>query len=164
MSQKVMILVAKKHNTWIDIVSTFGCTRRVAEDITQEMYIKIQLQVEKGLDIMYEDDINYYYIFKTLKSLFYDLKRRQKGIIIIEIDEHIEDLGESQYAHNDVNYEEAYKIIEKELSEMHWWNRKVFEIANGGESIAELSRQSKISYSILYNTYRNVKAKLKKLL
>ena len=70
-----MILVAKKHNTWIDIVSTFGCTRRVAEDITQEMYIKIQLQVEKGLDIMYEDDINYYYIFKTLKSLFYDLKK-----------------------------------------------------------------------------------------
>ena len=159
-----MILVAKKHNTWIDIVSTFGCTRRVAEDITQEMYIKIQLQVEKGLDIMYEDDINYYYIFKTLKSLFYDLKRRQKGIVIIELDKHIEDTGETQYGYNDVNYEEAYKIIEKELSEMHWWNRKVFEIDNGGESIAELSRQSKISYSILYNTYRNVKAKLKKLL
>ena len=159
-----MILVAKKHDTWIDIVSTFGCTRRVAEDITQEMYIKIQLQVEKGLDIMYEDDINYYYIFKTLKSLFYDLKRRQKGIVIIELDKHIKDTGDSQYAHNDVNYEGAYKIIEKELSEMHWWNRKVFEIANGGESIAELSRQSKISYSILYNTYRNVKAKLKKLL
>ena len=77
-----MILVAKKHDTWVDIVSTFGCTRTVAEDITQEMYIKIQLQVEKGLDITYQDDINYYYIFKTLKTLFLDLKRKQKGIII----------------------------------------------------------------------------------
>ena len=80
MSKEVMILVAKKHNTWVDIVSTFGCTRTVAEDITQEMYIKIQLQVEKGLDITYEDDINYYYIFKTLKTLFLDLKRKQKNI------------------------------------------------------------------------------------
>jgi len=164
MSQEVMILVAKKHDTWVDIVSTFGCTRRVAEDITQEMYIKIQLQVEKGLDLTYEDDINYYYIFKTLKTLFFDLKRKHKGITMVDLDEYIEEFGDTNYAHNDVNYEEAYKTIEKELSEMHWWNRKVFEIANGGESIAELSRQSKISYSILYNTYRNVKIKLKKLL
>ena len=48
-----MILVAKKHDTWVDIVSTFGCNRTVAEDITQEMYLKIHTQLEKGLDIMY---------------------------------------------------------------------------------------------------------------
>jgi uncharacterized metal-binding protein len=62
MSQQIMILVAEKHKTWVDIVSTFGCNKTVAEDITQEMYIKIQLQIEKGLDIMYKDEINYYYI------------------------------------------------------------------------------------------------------
>ena len=66
-----MILVAKKHDTWVDIVSTFGCTRTVAEDITQEMYIKIQLQAGKGFGHhVWEDDINYYYIFKTLKTLY----------------------------------------------------------------------------------------------
>ena len=159
-----MILVAKKHDTWVDIVSTFGCTRRVAEDITQEMYIKIQLQVEKGLNIIYEDDINYYYIFKTLKSLFYDLKRRQKGITIIEIEQHIQDSDETCYSYNDVNYEDAYEIIENALSKMHWYDRKVFEIVNGGESIAELSRQSKIEYFVLYFTYKKTKEILKKLL
>lgn len=164
MSQKVMILVAKKHDTWIDIVSTFGCTRRVAEDITQEMYIKIQLQVEKGLDIMYEDEINYYYIFKTLKSLFYDLKRRQKGVTIIEIGQHAQDSNDKRYSYNDVNYEDAYEIIENALSEMHWYDRKVFEIINGGESIAELSRRSKIEYFVLYFTYKKTKEILKKLL
>mgnify|MGYP003631959370 FL=1 len=164
MSKEVMILVAKKHDTWVDIVSTFGCTRTVAQDITQEMYIKIQLQVEKGLDIMYEDDINYYYIFKTLKTLFLDLKRKQKGIVMVNIDdEYVKSLGKA-VAIEDVNFESAYQDVEDELSKMYWWNRKVFEIVNEGESIAEFSRKSKISYTILYNAYRKVKNKLTKLI
>ena len=159
-----MILVAKKHDTWVDIVSTFGCTRTVAEDITQEMYIKIQLQVEKGLDIMYQDDINYYYIFKTLKTLFLDLKRKQKGIVMVNIDdEYVSSLGMA-VATEDVNFDSAYQDVEEELSKMYWWNRKVFEIVNEGESIAEFSRKSKISYTILYNAYRKVKKKLTKLI
>lgn len=164
MSKEVMILVAKKHDTWVDIVSTFGCTRTIAEDITQEMYIKIQLQVEKGLDITYEDDINYYYIFKTLKSLFLDLKRKQKGIIMVNInDDYVKNLSKA-IATEDVNFDSAYEDIEEELSKMYWWNRKVFEIVNEGESIAEFSRKSKISYTILYNAYRKVKKKLTKLI
>jgi len=164
MSKQVMILVAKKHNTWVDIVSTFGCTRTIAEDITQEMYIKIQLQVEKGLDITYEDDINYYYIFKTLKSLFLDLKRKQKGIIMVNInDDYVKNLSKA-IATEDVNFDSAYEDVEEELSKMYWWNRKVFEIVNEGESIAEFSRKSKISYTILYNAYRKVKKKLTKLI
>ena len=72
MVEKKMILIAKKHDTWVDIVCTFGCNRVTAEDIVQEMYIKVFLKLQKGLDIMYEDEINYYYIFKTLKTLFID--------------------------------------------------------------------------------------------
>ena len=88
MIEEKLILIAKKHKTWVDIVCTFGCTRVVAEDITQEMYIKIFLQLQKGnLDIMYNDEINYYYIFKTLKSLFIDLKRKSKNITMVSIDD-----------------------------------------------------------------------------
>ena len=80
MSKEVITLIAKKHNTWVDIVTTFGCPKRIAEDITQEMYIKIHFQLEKeGNNIMYNDDVNYYYIFKTLKTLYLDLKRKHKN-------------------------------------------------------------------------------------
>ena len=151
--------------TWVDIVCTFGCTRIIAEDITQEMYIKIQLQLEKGgLDIMYNDEINYYYIFKTLKTLFIDLKRKQKNIQIISLDEHIENFGDTNYGHSDVNFIEAYDRIEEELENMYWYDRKVFEVINSGESIADFSRKSKIKYYALYFTYKKVKNKLKKLL
>ena len=160
-----IILIAKKHTTWVDIVCTFGCTRRIAEDITQEMYIKIQMQLEKGLDIMYnEDEINYYYIFKTLKTLFLDLKRKSKNITVIDLDEHLENYGDTYHAQDDIDYDEAYSAVQKELSEMYWYDRKVFEIINAGESIAEFSRKSNINYYALYFTHKKVKEKLKKLL
>ncbi len=152
-----MILIFKKHKTWVDIVMTFGCNKRTAEDITQEMYIKIQLKLESGLDIMYEDDINYYYIFKTLKTLFLDLKRKGKNINIVPLD-HV------QLTNSDVNFQQSYDKVKDALSKMYWYDRKVFEIINEGESIAEFSRKSYIQYYSLYNTYKKVKNKLKKLL
>ena len=80
--------IYKKHNVWVDIVCAFGCNKSTAEDLVSEMYIKIYRKLVEGLVIEYgEKDYNYYYIFKTLKSLFYDLKRKEKNIKIIDISE-----------------------------------------------------------------------------
>ena len=158
MVQKTMTLVATKHKQWLEIVTTFGCKPEVAEDLVQEMYIKIQLKLEKGLDIMYnEKEINYYYIYKTLRNLFYDLKRKGKNITMVSMDD-------IHLTTTDVNFDEPYDKIQDELSRMFWYDRKVFEIINEGESIAEFSRKSLIHYYSLYNTYNKVKNKLKKLL
>ncbi len=154
-----MILIAKKHKTWIEIVTSFGCPAETSEDIVQEMYIKIHKKLNKGLDIMYKDEVNYYYIFKTLRTLFYDLKRKEKNITIINIED--VDIDKSI---SDIDYDKAYAIIKNELDNMFWYDRKVFEIINSGESIAEFSRKSYIQYYSLYNTYNKVKDKLKKLL
>ncbi len=154
-----MILLANKHKTWIEIVQSFGCQKETSEDIVQEMYIKIHIKLQKGLDIMYNDEINYYYIFKTLRSLFFDLKRKGKNITVVNIDNVNIDMSDM-----DVNYDKAYDKIKKELSQMFWYDRKVFEIINAGESIAEFSRKSFIQYYSLYNTYNKVKNKLKKSL
>ncbi len=154
-----MRLLAAKHNDWIDIVKSFGLDRETAEDLVQEMYIKIQLAIEnKGLDISYGDhDINYYYIFKTLRSLFLDLKRKGKNVIRVPL-ENIKDME------SDVDYTEKYNQIKVELNKMYWYDKKVFELVNNGLSIAELSRKTGIAYYSLYNTYKKVKEKLKKIL
>ena len=154
-----MILIAQKHKTWIEIVTSFNCPKETSEDIVQEMYIKIHKKLNKGLDIMYKDEVNYYYIFKTLRTLFYDLKKKKKNITIINIED--VDIDKSI---SDIDYDKEYAIIKKELDNMFWYDRKVFEIINSGESIAEFSRKSYIQYYSLYNTYNKVKDKLKKLL
>lgn len=161
-----IILIAEKNEIWIDIVQSFGCTKETAEDIVQEMYIKIQKTLSKGLatDIMYNgEEINYYYIFKCLNSIFIDLKRKEKNKNVVLI----EDAGKLNIIYQldiEVDFKQEYDKIQKELKKMYWYDRKVFEIINSGESIAELSRKSKIPYYSLYNTYHKVKTRLKKML
>ena len=160
MVQRTMILVAKKHKIWIRIVKSFGCNHTIAEDIVQEMYIKIHHRLKDNLNIMYnENEVNYYYVYRTLQTLFYDLKRKEKNITLINIDD-----VNIETAILDVDYIKQYDKIQAELSKMFWYDRKVFEVINEGESIAEFSRKSHIHYYSLYNTYNKVKDKLKKLL
>jgi Glu-tRNA(Gln) amidotransferase subunit E-like FAD-binding protein len=156
--KKTMQLLFNKHQDWVNIVKSFGVEEDVCEDIVQEMYYKIQIKLEKGLDIMYnETEINYYYIFKTLRSLFLDLKRKSKNIQKVQL-EQIKDLQ------SDIIYDNTYEKVEKELNRLYWYDRKVFEIITSGESIASLSRKTTIQYYSLYNTFKKVKEKIKKIL
>ena len=152
-----MQLLFKKHSDWIKIVNSFGCEKHLAEDLVQEMYIKIQLKLEKGLDISYGDEVNYYYIFKTLRTLFLDLMRKGKNIKRVPV-ENIKGTDDT------IDYEKKYQIILDELEKLYWYDKKVFELINAGESIAQLSRKTGIQYYSLYNTYKKVKERLKKLL
>jgi DNA-directed RNA polymerase specialized sigma24 family protein len=153
--------IFKKHKIWIDIVCTFGCNKETAEDIVQEMYIKIDKKIKNGLDINFgNNDYNYYYIFKTLKTLFLDLKRKESKVKIVDID--TADKHLSNFDNRDYNV--VYQDIQNQLNKMYWYDKKVYEIIESGESIAQLSRKSGIPYYSLYNTYKKVKLKLKKLL
>ncbi len=155
-----MILLAKKQEDWIRIVKSFGCQTVVAEDLVQEMYLKIHNRLNKDLNIMYdEEEINYYYVYRTLHTLFLDLKRKEKRVVKV----YIEDVDIDKPI-EDIDYVGAYEKVGEELNKAYWYNRKVFEIINGGESVAELSRNSGINYYSLYNTYRKMKEQLKKLL
>ena len=124
-----------------------------------QINIKIQKRINGGLNIDFGDDYNYYYIFKTLKSLFLDLKRKEAKVNTLSIDSMRDFLADFDAA----NYEEVYATIQNELNNMYWYDKKIFEIIEGGESIAQLSRKSGIPYYSLYNTYRKVKKHLKDL-
>ena len=154
-----MELLFQKNNDWIEICKSFGLDEETAKDLTQEMYIKIQLKIENDkLDISYNDEINYYYIFKTLRSMFIDLYRKKKKVTIVR------NLTEYKKSDTYVNYDDKYKQIQDQLDTMYWYNKKVFEIVNSGTSIAELSRKSGIPYYSLYNTYKKVVDKLKQII
>jgi DNA-directed RNA polymerase specialized sigma24 family protein len=159
MVDKQMKLLADRHSDWVNIVKSFGVSQELAEDITQEMYIKIQLKLEKGLDIAYEDEINYYYIFKTLRTLFLDLMRKRKNIYKVDI-EKVNNIKETEQ----VYYTEKYNLILDELDKMYWYDKKVYLLIDGGESVASLARKTGIPYYSLYNTYKRVRERRKKLL
>ena len=157
---KTLVEIAyQKHDRWIEIVSTFGSLKQTeVEDIVQEMYLLLIKNQQKGIDFSYEEDVNYYYIFRILKGLWVDLMRKKCKVKLVELE------GIDILQDDNANYEEAYSKIQKVLKEMRWYDAKVFDIINSGESISELSRKSDISYYSLYNTYNKVKQKLKQYL
>jgi DNA-directed RNA polymerase specialized sigma24 family protein len=147
----------KKHKTWCEIVESFGCNPDTAEDIVQEMYLKIGKLVDKGTDISYGDGVNYFYIFRTLTSIFLDYKRKESKTGIIGIDE----LDMEFEGSEEVEYDKEYDKVLQGLAELYWYDRQIFEIIENGVNISELSRKTNISYYSLYNTYKKVKKYLK---
>jgi len=154
---EVLKKLFEKHKTWCEIVRSFGCNPETAEDIVQEMYIKIGKLVEKGTDISYGEGVNYFYIFRTLTSIFLDYKRKESKTGIIGLDELEIQIPDDE----EVQYKEEYDKVLEGLAELYWYDRQVFEIIENGESISELSRKTNISYYSLYNTYKKVKKYLK---
>jgi DNA-directed RNA polymerase specialized sigma24 family protein len=153
--------IAKKHKVWISTVISFGCDPNIAEDIVQEAYIKINKLIKNGLDISYGDDINYFYVYKTLKTLYGDLLRKNKKIKKVDIDALNKYIIIEEEEKKEIDVSKKMQELSNVLDKIYWYDRKVFEILSNGVTIAELSRKTNISYASLYNTYRNVKKIIK---
>lgn len=148
--------LAQRHKDWIRIVRSFGCEGDLCEDVVQEAYLKIHTLLDKGLDINYEDDINYFYMYRCLKSLFIDLCRKEKKIVKVNVD-YLKKYVQEEEIKKYRDIEGKMKKLDTLLDEMYWYDAKVFNLVSQGMSIAELSKQTNISYYSLYNTYKNVK-------
>lgn len=152
-------LAFKKHHQWLGIVQSFGCNLWTAEDIVGEMYIKLDRVIKQGKDITRDGDINHFYVFKVLTSIFLDLKRKEAKYILVELEDYNDPHNEIE-----VQYLKNYERILETLQGLYWYDQKVFEIIESGESISELSRKTNISYYSLYNTYKKVKRILKEII
>jgi len=152
--------IATKHNDWVRIVKSFGCEGDKCEDIVQEMYLKAHTLISNGTDISFGDEINHFYIYRVLRSLFIDLCRKEAKITKVNI-EYLEKFVEEEEVKEYKDIEGKMKQLDTLLDEVYWYDRKVFDLISSGMSIAELSKKTNISYYSLYNTYKNVKTLIK---
>ena len=153
--------IANKHKDWLRIVKSFGCEGDKCEDIVQEMYIKVHTLINGGLDISYDQDINHFYIYRILRSLFIDLCRKEAKITKVNV-EYLEKFVEEEEVKEYKDIEGKMKQLDSLLDKVYWYDAKVFRILTEEKmSIAELSKKTGISYYSLYNTYKNVKSLIK---
>lgn len=166
-------LAYDKHSDWVNIVKSFGANKNYAEDIVQEMYIQLICDIQKGLDLWYNDDINTYYVYKVLRGIYLNTHKKEARMLKAYIDDvYYKDNDAQKKKQNLLKYntivnklnetsidEEEYAKnkmkLDNILSEMYWYDSKVFTLVASGKSVASLSRDTKISYYSLYNTYRN---------
>jgi len=145
------------------------------------MYVTIGKMLQKGLDISYKDEINYYYIYVALKSRFINMVKKDKKMIKVTFDDWRFDsewndemtwssrtgfdkmfddfIGKT--SSEDVYYEMAKDELDKELAKINWYDAKVFTLISSGMPVAELSRLTGISYHSLYQTNKRTREHLK---
>ena len=152
--------IAQKHKDWLRIVKSFGCEGDKCEDIVQEMYLKAHTLISNGTDISYGDEINHFYIYRILRSLFIDLCRKEAKITKVNI-EYLEKFVEEEEVIEYKDIEGKMKQLDSLLDKVYWYDKKIFDLISSGMSIAELSKKTNISYYSLYNTYKNVKTLIK---
>ena len=154
-------LAYEKKQSFINIVKSFGCNSSYAEDIVQELFIQIHLDVKKGLDLWYNDDINTYYCYKILRGIYLNTHKKQARFLKTYIED-IEELKQAEdLGIDEIEYAKSKDIVDDILKEMYWYDSKVFSLVASGKSVASLSRDTKISYYSLYNTYRTALKNIK---
>ena len=149
------------HTKWINTTKRFGCSKEEAEDIVGDMYCIIGKMLNKGLDISYGDSVNYFYIYRTLKTSFLQLKNKQTKENAISLDNDFDVYLESS---EPIDFDIANNKILDALDKMHWYDKKIYNLIQYEYSITKLHKKTGISYHSLYNTYRKVKQQLKELL
>tara|TARA_R110001606_G_C15071895_1_gene616110 strand:+ start:104 stop:598 length:495 start_codon:yes stop_codon:yes gene_type:complete len=160
---KTIIEIAfEKHKEWIKIVKSFGCNPSQAEDVVMEMYIQLSKDLNKGLDFTYKNDINHYYVYKILRGIFCNIYKKEAKKLktyIEDIKIELQEFDENEI--DEKEYQERQDKLGDVMSNLYWYDAKVFEIVASGKSVASLSRDTKISYYSLYNTYRNALKNIK---
>jgi len=166
-----------KHSTWIKYVKSFGCPDDISEDYVQEMYIKIfNYSQIKNYDLMYDgDEVNYFFIYVTLKNMYFDDLRKSKKKIIVSIEDIIliqepSDYSESKYYYqkdlvsnwikdlnNEIDSIEDHTEYKASLCYIKFIYQKIFIERY---SITDLSEETKLSYWSIRNTVKRIKQQI----
>ena len=147
------------------MAKSFGTETHEAEDLVQEMYLRMYKYVENPEKIMYnETELNTYFVFVVLRNLFFSSKKSLSSLMSL----HIEELNDLDGEIENVNYEyeEAHKNLINDLWDevetWHWYDTKLFKLYHNTDmTIKKLSQETKISERSIWNTLDNGRKKIK---
>ena len=177
--------IASYHSKWISIVKGIGGDM-YAEDIVQEMYIKIFKLVDKRgtHDFLFNNGkLQDGYIFFTLRSILYAYlgqknKHRKSPIewLINNLDKDKEnnpvtygELTDDSYIYDEQGSSDRLEAEEKflqkvDLESLNWeqYDRDIFNIyKDTGMSFRTMSKYTDISHTNIYHTVKRCKESLK---
>ena len=151
--------VAKHHKEYVNTIKGFG-EDFYAEDLVQEMYVRF-ITKNKEQQVMNKGEVNRYYVFLTLRSLFVDFYRQKSKIIKINVSEilNLEQIDE-------IEQHEAFgSLINKVTQEMNNWHhydRLLFQLyKDSNMSMREIAQGTNISLRSIFCTLKHCKERLK---
>ena len=129
-------LLAKKDNYWRQIAYKICKDKYLADDIVNDMYLKLA-DNEKAK--------NDFYVVIVIRNLFIDTTKERK---YITIDENFT---------KEVNT--SYELDDNELQlidSLEWWERDLIELSHD-YSLRELGKKLNINYAFIHRTIKRVR-------
>ena len=151
--------VAKHHKEYIKTIESFG-EDFYAEDLVQEMYIRF-LTKNKEQQVMNKGEVNRYYVYLTLRSLFVDFYRQKSKIVKVDLNnvltlEQVDTLEEHEA------FGELLKRVNEETKRWEWYDKMLFDLyRNTNMSMREIEQATSISLRSIFCTIKNCKERLK---
>jgi len=132
---------------------SFGADRDSAQDLVQDMYLRMYKYVENPERIMYnEDEVNTYFVFVVLRNLYISSQKAMTFSELEELEGEMDDPNyEMEMAHNNLIDE-----LWEEVDSWHWYDTKLFKLYhNTNMTIKKISEETKISERSIWNTLDN---------
>ncbi len=136
-----------------------------------------------------DNEVNYYFIYVTLRNLVFDLKRKEKNVSLISLDQRTdlsEDIEYNKWSDKERDESDLYlkhKVISdwyeddkylqmledanllenfsKDKMKVYYMRRIFKEVFLDNTKVSKLSRDTNITYWSLRNTIRNIKKQIK---
>lgn len=158
-------IIADKHRDWVKVCKAYG-GGDYAEDLVQEMYIRLIEKPEYLIKCVPENKCQDGYVFFIIRTMLINYQRKQaKRPIdtVLETFHFIEDDRED--LSNKLALEQFYKLIDEHISEWRWYDRKIFEIYKDTDlSIRGIASKTDISYVSIFHTLKQAKNRINEAL
>ena len=132
--------LALDHDKWVRMAQSICGNRDKANDLTQDMYVKLHNSTQ---------EINEWYVYRTIKSIFIDEIRANKNQTFVEIDNlAVIDETSDNYQNNF-----KYELVKKEFDSLKWHEQTIIKYSYN-DGLRECASKMKISPTTVLN-YRN---------
>ena len=135
-----------------------------AEDLVQELYLYL-LEMKNIEKIKYNNTVNLYYLYKTLRSKFLNGVKKTTKLTILPVEEDFLEIAEEEYLYEkDEEFEKMLALTKHLLeTEVHWYDKKLLETyIMEDHSIASLHEATGISKSSIWTTLNKTKEFIKR--
>jgi hypothetical protein len=151
--------VAKYHKEYIKTIENFG-EYFYAEDLVQEMYIRLMTK-NKELQVIVNGQVNRYYIYLTLRSLFVDFYRQKSKVIKVDVSE-ILTLQQIDEIEEHEAFGDLMQKVNNELKTWHYYDQLLFKLyKDTDKSMRDIAQDTNISLRSIFCTIKSCKERLK---
>ena len=161
--------LAEKYDDWWNMAKSFKVSDDEASELVQEMFIRIYDYVKEPKKILYnENEINTFYVYITLRNLYYSNLKGDKLTFVEEVKDYMVneyELPKYLEASKKEHLEKVFNNVDSVIDTWYWYDRKMFELYYRTDmSMRDISSETKITLSSIFNTLSNAKKEIRQRL